>query len=95
MFDALDNDKEPRETFYDGYVVNAVMDACYRSIKSKQWESVDLEVWRGAESKKDESLEVDTDEEFILIKTEKMPDGRAKLILKHRESGKIIQKIKE
>ncbi|MGB2908258.1 MAG: Gfo/Idh/MocA family oxidoreductase [Candidatus Aminicenantaceae bacterium] len=95
MFDALDNDKEPRETFYDGYVVNAVMDACYRSIKSKQWEPINLEVWRGTESKKDESLEVDTDEEFILIKTEKMPDGRAKLILKHRESGKIIQKIKE
>ena len=31
MFDALDGGRTPRETLYDGYVVNAVMDACYRS----------------------------------------------------------------
>ena len=31
MFDALDGGAQPRETLYDGYVVNAVMDACYRS----------------------------------------------------------------
>ena len=28
MFNALDQGTEPRETFYDGYVVNAVIDAC-------------------------------------------------------------------
>jgi predicted dehydrogenase len=94
MFDALDNGKKPMETFYDGYIVNAVMDACYRSIKSKQWESIDLEVWRGAEKTKTECVDTDTDEGFILIKEEKMPDGRTKLILRHRESGKITQKIK-
>ena len=27
MFEAIDAGTEPRETFYDGYVVNAVMDA--------------------------------------------------------------------
>ncbi len=95
MFDALDNGKEPRETFYDGYVVNAIMDACYRSIKSKQWEPVDLEVWRGTEMTKAESTGPDADQELILIKEEKMPDGRTKLILKDRESGKIIQKIRD
>ena len=31
MFDAMEQGREPTETFYDGYVVNAVMDACYRS----------------------------------------------------------------
>lgn len=33
---------EPSETFYDGFVVNAVIDSCYRSIKSGKWESVTL-----------------------------------------------------
>ena len=48
-FDALDNNTEPMETFYDGYVVNAILDACYRSAKTKQWESVELDDWRGKE----------------------------------------------
>ena len=47
MFDALDEGRQPMETFYDGYIVNAVMDACFRSAASKRWEPVELEVWRG------------------------------------------------
>ena len=47
MFDAIDAGRAPRETFYDGYVVNAVMDACYRSAKSRAWEPVELFEWRG------------------------------------------------
>jgi predicted dehydrogenase len=43
MLNALDSGKEPMETFYDGYVVNVIMDACYRSAKSKKWEKVELE----------------------------------------------------
>ena len=35
--------KEPRETFVDGYIVNAVLDACYRSMQSGRWESVTLD----------------------------------------------------
>jgi predicted dehydrogenase len=31
---------EPRETFRDGYIVNAALDAAYRSIKSGHWEPV-------------------------------------------------------
>lgn len=95
MFDAIDNAKEPMETFYDGYIVNAIMDSCYCSIKSKRWEPVDLEVWRGMKKVAAESIEKDYDEQFALIKEEKMPDGKIKSILKHKESGKIIQKIKE
>jgi len=46
QFDALDAGWEPRETFFDGYVVNAIIDACYRSAASKKWEPVDLAVWK-------------------------------------------------
>jgi predicted dehydrogenase len=48
MLDSLDNGTAPRETFYDGYVVNAIMDAAYRSAESKRWEPVRLDVWRGS-----------------------------------------------
>lgn len=95
MFDAMDNNKEPMETFYDGYIVNAIMDACYCSIKSKRWEQIDLEVWRGTEKTTAESIKKDYNERFLLIKEEKMPDGQTKLILKDKETGKVIQKIKE
>src|SRR5215213_7453002 len=47
MFDAMDAGRAPMETFYDGYVVNAIIDACYRSAESRQWEPVELEDWRG------------------------------------------------
>ena len=46
MFDAMDAARAPLETFYDGYVVNAIIDACYRSAESRAWEPVALE-WRG------------------------------------------------
>jgi predicted dehydrogenase len=95
MFDALDQGIEPRETFYDGYVVNAVMDACYRSIKSKRWEPVELDVWRGAETSEAIEAQISFDAEYLQLKKELMPDGRAKLILKHKESGEIVQKIEE
>ena len=48
MFDAIDEGRAPRETFYDGYVVNAIIDACYRSAETRHWEPVQLEDWRGA-----------------------------------------------
>jgi predicted dehydrogenase len=93
MFDALDNGSEPRETLYDGYVVNAIMDACYRSAESKRWEPVALQVWRGAEGTAGGARTTEYDAQFLLIKEEKMPDGRIKLILKDKESGQIVQKI--
>src|ERR1700710_1091466 len=33
MFNAMEEGRAPRETFYDGYVVNAVLDAAYKSAK--------------------------------------------------------------
>jgi hypothetical protein len=35
------------------------------------------------------------DEQYLLIKEEKMPDGQVKLILKDRESGEIVEKIRK
>ncbi|MFC2157039.1 Gfo/Idh/MocA family protein [Acidobacteriota bacterium] len=96
MLNALDSGQEPMETFYDGYVVNAIIDASYRSVKSKQWESVVLDIWRGgAGSKGDVESDRYFDKDHILVKREHMPDGQKKLILKHRISGKISQKIIE
>src|SRR3954451_11380850 len=33
----------PRETFVDGYVVNVILDACYRSMRSGRWEEIALD----------------------------------------------------
>ena len=41
MFNAMDSDSTPIETFYDGYIVNAIMDTAYRSAESRQWEPVE------------------------------------------------------
>jgi predicted dehydrogenase len=92
MLDSLEQNREPRETFYDGYIVNAIMDACYKSAKSKKWESVDLEVWRGKEGITSNVELIDFDPDHYLIKKEKMPDGKMKLMLKEKLTGNIIQK---
>jgi predicted dehydrogenase len=34
---------QPRETFVDGYVVNVILDACYRSMRSGQWEPIEFD----------------------------------------------------
>jgi len=93
MFDSMDQGKEPMETFYDGYVVNAIMDACYKSSKSKKWETVELEGWRGSNEVSGGPQLKEYDEHHYLIKEEKIPDGTVKLILKEKSTGKIIQKI--
>jgi len=37
---SIREDKMPRETFRDGYTVNCILDACYKSIKSGKWEPI-------------------------------------------------------
>ncbi|MCC5906994.1 MAG: Gfo/Idh/MocA family oxidoreductase [Balneolaceae bacterium] len=93
MFNAMENGEEPMETFYDGYVVNCIMDACYRSAKSKQWEPVSLDLWRGREAEEDQKQYNEYDERHYLIKEERLPDGRKKVILKHKESGEVSEKL--
>ncbi len=86
MFDALDGGTTPRETLYDGYVVNAVMDAAYRSARSGAWEPVDLFTWRGGTTPRI-AKSPETFDGQVVIKREVLPDGRAKLILKDPVSG--------
>jgi len=86
MFDSIDAGRAPRETFYDGYVVNAVMDAVYASAKSGRWEPVQLEDWRGGTTPRIERRRREHDGQTV-IKEEQMPDGRRKLILKDETSG--------
>jgi predicted dehydrogenase len=95
MLDAMEGGRPPVETFYDGYVVNAIMDAAYRSIDSKRWEPVVLDVWRGASGEAEKVEASAFDDQYNLIKRERMPDGQVKLILKDRKSGEVIQKIEE
>jgi len=92
MLDSLENKTQPRETFYDGYIVNAIMDACYKSVKTKKWENVELEVWRGREGIKAGIDLIDYDKDHYLIKKEVMPDGKTKIMLKEKATGNIIQK---
>ncbi|MCU0483086.1 MAG: Gfo/Idh/MocA family oxidoreductase [Chloroflexi bacterium] len=91
MFDALDEQRGPRETFYDGYVVNAVMDAAYRSAGSRAWEPVELDGWRGGTTPRITS-HPETFEGMVVIKREILPDGRTKLILKDTETGDFMDR---
>jgi predicted dehydrogenase len=86
MFDAMDEGRAPTETFYDGYVVNAVMDACYASAASRRWESVQLDDWRGGAAEPISRTRREHDGRTV-IKEEQMPDGRRKLILKDERTG--------
>jgi predicted dehydrogenase len=92
MFHSMDAGEPPMETFYDGYVVNAIIDASYKAAKSKKWEPVELDIWRGASASEAEVALKEYDAEHLLVKEEVMPDGRTKLILKEKRSGKIVQK---
>jgi hypothetical protein len=95
MFESMESGREPLETFYDGYIVNAIMDACYKSASTKKWEPVEISDWRGREGLSSHVDLVDFDEKYYLIKKEKMPDGQVKIMLKDKSSGKIIQRIIE
>jgi predicted dehydrogenase len=94
MFEAMDNGREPRETFYDGYVVNAVMDACYRSAENGRWEPVQLADWRGHGVGRISPTRREWDGK-TLIKQEQMPDGRLKLIVKDEATGEFSDVVTE
>jgi predicted dehydrogenase len=92
MFAALDEGRAPRETFYDGYVVNAVMDAAYRSAREKAWAPVELFEWRGG-SKARIAKTPETFEGQTVIKREILPDGRHRLIVKDPATGDYRDRI--
>ncbi len=91
MFDAMEAGRAPRETLYDGYVVNAVMDAVYRSAQAHAWVPVELD-WRGGTTPRISS-EPELHEGQVVIKREILPDGRHKLILKDPASGDYSDRV--
>lgn len=93
MFDSIEKKTSPKETFYDGYVVNAIMDAAYASVRSKQWEPVKLEDWRGAEMTAVEKTLVSYDDDHWFVKEETTHYGARKVILKEKQSGRIVEKV--
>ncbi len=89
MFDAIDKKTEPSETFYDGYIVNAILDAAYKSAVSKQWEPVQLTNWRGKAIAVSTKKMTNYDDQYYLIKEEILPSGEKKFIIKHKITGSI------
>jgi predicted dehydrogenase len=93
MFDALEQNRQPKETFYDGYVVNSVLDAAYKSAKSKLWEPVQLDIWRGKTGVMKDSHLQEYDSDHYLVKEEVTHYGAKKVILKSKKRGKIVEKV--
>ena len=93
MFNAAERGALPMETFYDGYVVNSIIDACYKSAQSKKWEPVQLDIWRGATGVSASVGQVEYDAQYWLMKSEVMPDGKTKVILKDKQTGQFVQKV--
>lgn len=92
MFTAIEEKRDAQETFYDGYVVNAILDAAYKSSETKLWEPVILEDWRGDQPEIAAKEFTSYNDDYYLIKEEVLPNGDIKLILKHKISGEVIQK---
>jgi predicted dehydrogenase len=93
MFNCMEDGTDPRETFYDGYVVNAIIDAAYKSAKTKLWEPVQLDVWRGQEGLSKDGHLVEYDADHYLIKEEITHYGAKKLILKNKHTNAIEERI--
>ncbi|HEX5669609.1 MAG TPA: Gfo/Idh/MocA family oxidoreductase [Chitinophagaceae bacterium] len=93
MFGSIEKGIPPKETFYDGYVVNCVLDAAYRSAKTKQWEPVMLDIWRGRTGVSKDSHLVEYDADHYLVKEEMTHYGAKKVILKNKATGKIIERV--
>ena len=72
-------------------MVNAILDAAYKSAKTKLWEPVQLDIWRGKTGLTKESHLVEYDAEHYLVKEEMTHYGAKKLILKNKATGKITE----
>jgi hypothetical protein len=69
------------------------MDAAYKAAETKKWEPVEVQDWRGGPLNQENAGLKEYDETHFLIKEEKMPDGKLKVILKDKQTGKISQVI--
>ena len=91
MFDSMEQGRHPQETFYDGYVVNAIMDACFTSTQTRSWAPV-LVDWRGGETARIDKRALQIDG-LDVVKEEQLPDGRRKVILSDTATGEITDRI--
>ena len=55
---------------------------------------MELDIWRGEEHAAVATGPRDYDETYLLVKEEVMPDGKTKLILKDKTSGRIVEQVK-
>ena len=65
------------------------------SAKTKLWEPVQLDIWRGRTGVGKDSHLTEYDGENWLVKEEMTHYGAKKLILKNKATGKIIEKVIE
>lgn len=93
MFNSMEAGEEPQESFYDGYVVNGIMDAAFKSAETRNWEPVDIE-WRGGETPRI-AKNTQYHEGHAIVKSELLPDGRSKLILADKDTGSIFDLVTE
>lgn len=89
MLTSYESHMRPRETFYDGYVVNAIVDAAYRSMTSKRWEEIVLNEWRGDYASATKSNVERFDNQHEIIKKEVLPDGTMRWIVRNLNDGSI------
>ncbi|MES2429021.1 MAG: Gfo/Idh/MocA family oxidoreductase [Bacteroidota bacterium] len=92
MFDAIEANRQPLESFYDGYIVNCILDAAYLSAKTRAWEPVKIDDWRGNNIAVATAHFIDYDNEHYLIKDEILPNGEKILILKNKQTGEVTRK---
>ena len=93
MFDALDAGRQASENFYDGYVVNAIVDACYRSAENRTWVPVELEEWRASAPAKRITVSAQIVDGKAVVKEERMHGNKLKQILCDQETGRISERI--
>jgi predicted dehydrogenase len=93
MFAAMEGGKPPMESFYDGYVVNAVLDACFKSAESRKWEPIVIDDWRAAAPTPRISMQPAMTEGMAVVKEERMHGNKLKQILCDQATGKIIERV--
>ncbi len=93
MFAAMEGGKTPMESFYDGYVVNAVLDACFKSAESRKWEPIVIDDWRAAAPTPRISLKPAMIDGLAVVKEERMHGNKLKQILCDQSTGKIVERV--
>jgi predicted dehydrogenase len=93
MFGAMEGGKAPMESFYDGYVVNAVLDACFKSAESHKWEPIAIDDWRAAAPTPRISMQPALIDGMAVVKEERMHGNKLKQILCDQATGKIIERV--